>query len=194
MITWGDVVLNGSDSWLFYAEFFFQWALAAIPGTIFKGLMTERTSFYAYPATAFLLTFSICPLVTNWVWYGGFLFPWGMFDFAGSATLHMVGGVAGLIGAIMVVGPRLGRFVDGKTVPMPGQSASLATRGTFFLWFGWYGLKLGNSLSITEKSYKLVEASAVNTTLAAAAGGATTLVVLKITINIFDLVAVLNGV
>lgn len=175
-------------------EFFFQWAFAATAATIVSGSVAERTSFYAYLGYAFLLTGFVYPVVTHWVWSaGGFLNKWGMIDFAGCAVVHMVGGLAGLVGAA-IVGPRMGRFVDGKVVAMPGHSATLCTLGTFVLWFGWYGFNPGSALGIQGNLYKTVNRCAVTTTLAAGAAGVTTLIVRKLTDHIFDLIGVLNGV
>lgn len=179
-----------------FTSFFFQWAFAATAATIVSGSVAERTSFYAYLGYAFLLTSFVYPVVSHWVWGGGFLsniFDIGMIDFAGCSVVHMVGGVAGLVGAIMV-GPRTGRFdSDGNVVPMPGHSATLCTLGTFLLWFGWFGFNPGSALGISGDAYKVVSRCAVTTTLGGAAGGLTTLVIRKVTDHIFDLLAVLNG-
>ncbi len=186
-----------SDGWnTDFTEFFFQWTFAATAATIVSGSVAERTSFYAYLGYAFFLTAFVYPVVSHWVWGGGFLsdiFDIGMVDFAGCSVVHMVGGFAGLVGAILV-GPRAGRFENGKVQSMPGHSASLATLGTFLLWFGWYGFNPGSTLAITGKSFLVVERCAVTTTLAAAAGGLTTLVVRKFVDHYFDLISTLNGV
>lgn len=179
-----------------FTFFFFQWTFAATAATIVSGSVAERTSFYAYLGYAFFLTAFVYPVVSHWVWGKGFLsniFGIGMIDFAGCSVVHMVGGVAGLVGAILV-GPRAGRFVDGKVQPMPGHSSSLATLGTFLLWFGWYGFNPGSALGITGGLFLVVERCAVTTTLAAASGGLTTLVVRKLLDGIFDLISTLNGV
>lgn len=183
--------------------FFFQWTFAATAATIVSGSVAERTSFYAYLGYAFFLTGFVYPVVTHWVWSSngwlGSLFTVGAKDFAGDAIVHMVGGLAGLAGAV-IVGPRLGRFdQDGRVVPMPGHSATLCTLGTFILWFGWYGFNPGSTLGISntgDDSNFTVTASrcAVTTTIAAAAAGVTTLIVIKLRDHIFDLLACLNGI
>ena len=143
--------------------------------------MAERTQFAAYLGYSFLLTAFVYPVVVHWVWDGdGWLSAWGdenkqaVIDFAGSGVVHMTGGVAGLMGAIMV-GPRTGRFgPDGKAVPMPGHNAALVVLGTFILWVGWYGFNPGSQLAIADGASAEVTARvAVITTLAAAAGGVT---------------------
>lgn len=175
-------------------EFFFQWVFAATSANIVAGSIAERASFYAYFGYAFLHSGFVYPVVTHWVWSGaGFLGDWGVVDFAGSAVVHMVGGLAGLVGAA-VVGPRSGRFVDGKVVAIPGHSAPLCTLGTFMLWLGWYGFNPGSALSIQGELYKTVGRCAVTTSLAAVSAGLTTLFMRGITDRIVDLITVLNGI
>jgi Amt family ammonium transporter len=117
-----------------------------------------------------------------------------MIDFAGSGVVHMVGGVAGLVGAI-AVGPRIGRFdADGKPVTLPGHSATLVVLGTFILWFGWYGFNPGSTLAVADASSLTVTAhTAVTTTLGAASGGVTSLFLVYFLTGVWDLLAVCNG-
>jgi len=119
----------------------------------------------------------------------------GMLDFAGSGVVHMVGGFAGLMGA-MVVGPRTGRFdAMGRAVAMPGHNASLVVLGTFILWFGWYGFNPGSMLSIIGTvSQEVVGRAAVTTTIAAASGGVTAMALNYALYHVWDLIAVCNGV
>lgn len=182
--------------------FFFQWTFAATAATIVSGSVAERTSFYAYLGYAFFLSGFVYPVVSHWVWGGGWLadlFTVGAKDFAGDAVVHMVGGFAGLAGAV-IVGPRIGRFdADGRVVPMPGHSATLCTLGTFILWFGWYGFNPGSTLGISNLSPSnnftaTASRAAVTTTIAAASAGVTTLIVIKLRDHIFDLITVLNGI
>eukprot|EP00171_Calliarthron_tuberculosum_P002704 IDg2704t1 len=174
---------------------FFQWAFAATAATIVSGSVAERTSFYAYLGYAFFLTGFVYPVVSHWVWGGGFLsnlLGFGMIDFAGCSVVHMVGGFAGLTGAI-IVGPRR-PIRRRQSDPNAGPLCDFGDAGTFVLWFGWYGFNPGSALGITGGLYKTVERCAVTTTLAAAAGGVTTLIVRKLMDHIFDLISVLNGV
>ncbi|PXF47142.1 Ammonium transporter 1 member 2 [Gracilariopsis chorda] len=147
---------------------------------------------------AFFLTAFVYPVVSHWVWHStGFLstlLNQGMIDFAGCSVVHMVGGFAGLAGAI-VVGPRFGRFnSEGKPMPMPGHSATLCTLGTFLLWVGWYGFNPGSALGITGGLNATVQRCAVTTTISGAVGGITTLVLKKLLDHFFDLLSVLNGI
>ena len=182
--------------------FIFQWAFAAAAATITSGAMAERTQFAAYLGYSFLLTAFVYPVVVHWVWDGnGWLTAWGepnslaVIDFAGSGVVHMTGGVAGLMGAIMV-GPRTGRFgPDGKAVPMPGHNAALVVLGTFILWVGWYGFNPGSQLAIADYASAEVTARvAVITTLAAAAGGVSAMILHYALYKVWDLIAVCNGV
>jgi len=113
----------------------------------------------------------IYPISGYWKWGGGWLAEMNFQDFAGSAVVHGVGGFAALAGAL-VLGPRIGRFVNGKSVPMPGHSLPLAALGVFILWFGWYGFNPGSQLAFQGTGD--IDATmhiAVTTTLAAGAGG-----------------------
>jgi ammonium transporter, Amt family len=194
-IGWGQFALGGDP--VPHHKFFFQWAFAATAATIVSGSVAERTSFYAYLGYAFFLTAFVYPVVSHWLWGGGFLstiFGWGAIDFAGCAVVHMVGGFAGLAGAV-IVGPRLGRFdSEGKVVPIPGHSATLCTLGTFMLWFGWYGFNPGSTLSLKGVLRETAARCAVTTTLAAGSAGVMTLFIIKLRDHIFDLVASLNGI
>mmetsp|Transcript_952 Transcript_952/g.2660 ORF Transcript_952/g.2660 Transcript_952/m.2660 type:complete len:531 (-) Transcript_952:159-1751(-) len=204
----GNFALSGIDAGGSYAFFFFQWTFAATAATIVSGSVAERTSFYAYLGYAFFLTAFVYPVVSHWVWdsagwvsafNGEDPFKGGAVDFAGCSVVHMVGGFAGLTGAA-IVGPRIGRFDDeGKVVPMPGHSATLATLGTFILWFGWYGFNPGSMLLVVGDGpgngpVEGITRCAVTTTVAAAAGGLTTLVLIKVKDHYFDLLCCLNGV
>ncbi|KAI0566162.1 Ammonium/urea transporter [Gracilaria domingensis] len=199
-IGFGQFALSSYDGEAFsdFTGWFFQWAFAATAATIVSGSVAERTSFYAYIGYAFFLTSFVYPVVSHWVWGGGFLssyFGTGMIDFAGCSVVHMVGGFAGLAGAI-IVGPRMGRFDSetGKAIPLPGHSATLATLGTFLLWFGWYGFNPGSALGITGGVFATVQRCAVTTTIAGATGGVVTLIIKKVMEHNFDLISVLNGI
>ena len=131
--------------------------------------------FEAYLVYSAILTGLIYPISGYWKWGGGWTTTvWGdgiaFQDFAGSAVVHAVGGFAGLAGAI-VLGPRLGRFIKGKSMPIPGHNLAFAALGVFILWVGWYGFNPGSQL--TYAGYANADATAmiaVTTTLSAAAG------------------------
>ena len=161
--------------WLFQAVF------AATAATIVSGAVAGRMKVAGYLVYSAVLTGLIYPISGYWKWGGGWLTWFGeetaegwtmaFQDFAGSAVVHGVGGFAALAGAI-VLGPRMGRFVNGKSVPMPGHSLPLAALGVFILWFGWYGFNPGSQLAFQGTGD--IDATmhiAVTTSLAAAAGG-----------------------
>lgn len=82
--------------------------------TIVSGSLAERVNMYAYVFFALILTGFVYPVVVAWTWGGGWLTELGYYDFAGSGIVHMVGGVAGVTGAL-IIGPRLGVFTDART-------------------------------------------------------------------------------
>ena len=174
--------------WLFQAVF------AATAATIVSGAVAGRMKVGGYLIYSAVITAFIYPVSGYWKWGGGWLAEMGFQDFAGSAVVHGVGGFAGLAGAI-VLGPRIGRFVNGKSMPMPGHSLPIAALGVFILWFGWYGFNPGSQLAFQATGD--IDATmhiAVTTTLAAAAGG---LIATLLSWGIFgkpDLSMGLNGI
>ncbi len=151
-----------------YLTFFFQFAFAAAASTIATGGMAERTNFVGKIIYSALVGAIIYPVVVHWIWgEGGWLFGPGYNDFAGSAVVHMTGGILALVGAI-IIGPRKG--VDPKNPPRP-HNLALATIGTSILWFGWYGFNVGSTLDATNPG--LMGLVATNTTIAAAAASVT---------------------
>lgn len=121
------------------AEFVFNLVFCATAATIVSGAMAERTRFISYCVYSAVISAIIYPIEAHWVWGGGWLANLGFVDFAGSAAIHMCGGMCALIGAAMV-GPRIGKFgKDGKPHAILGHSMTLGALGVFILWFGWYG-------------------------------------------------------
>jgi Amt family ammonium transporter len=147
--------------------FFFQAAFAATAATIVSGAMAERTRFRSYFVYSFFLTAIIYPVVLRWTWGGGWLaqreFPFS--DFAGSTIVHATGGWAALMGAI-VLGPRLGRYVNGKVRAIPGHNIAFVVLGALILFVGWFGFNPGSELIADE----FVPQLALKTLLAGAAG------------------------
>ncbi len=157
-------------------DWFFQAVFAATAATIVSGAVAGRMQFRGYLIYSAILTGLIYPISGYWKWGGGWLSAMGpegnlaFQDFAGSAVVHAVGGFAGLAGAL-ILGPRMGRFVGGRSVAMPGHNLSFAALGVFILWVGWYGFNPGSQLAFsTVGDADAVVKIAVNTTLAAGAG------------------------
>ena len=157
------------------ALFLFQMVFMDTAATIPTGAMAERWKFTSFVIFSFILSTIIYPIYANWVWGGGWLaqlghnfgLGHGHVDFAGSSVVHMVGGVAALVGAKMM-GPRIGKYTaDGKAVPIPGHNIPMAVLGTFILAFGWFGFNPGSTLAGTDTRIAVI---AVNTMLASATG------------------------
>ncbi len=175
-LAYGGSSLGGfvgyGDSWFFSdptrsSEWFFQVVFAATAATIISGAVAGRVKFSAYLIYTPFVTGLIYPIVTHWVWGGGWLSSIGFFDFAGSGVVHMLGGTAAFAGAL-VVGPRIGKYsADGKPRTIPGHSVTLGALGVFILWFGWYGFNAGSTLAAVGQN---IAYPAVTTTLAACAG------------------------
>jgi Amt family ammonium transporter len=127
-----------------WSTFVFNLVFCATTATIVSGAMAERTKFSSYCIYSALISLFIYPIEAHWIWGGGWLSELGFHDFAGSAAIHMVGGISALIGAAML-GPRIGKFkrdAQGKIIKVrtfPGHNLPLGALGVFILWFGWYG-------------------------------------------------------
>lgn len=174
-------------------DFFFQAVFAATAATIVSGAVAGRLKFNAYLIYTIVLTGFIYPLSGSWKWGYGWLDDMKFYDLAGSVLVHSVGGFAGLAGAI-VLGPRLGRFVDGKAQPMPGHSLTFASLGTFILFVGWFGFNCGSQLKIYgPANTDAVALIATNTALAACAGGLISLAVIWFMTGTPKLSMALNG-
>lgn len=148
-------------------NFMFQVAFAATAATIVSGAMAERTKFKAYLIYSFIISLVIYPIVVRWQWGGGWLYQLDtpFHDFAGSTIVHLTGGVAAFWGA-KVLGPRIGKYVDGKPVAILGHSVPYAILGVFILLVGWYGFNPGSELAADAA----IGPIAVTTTAAGAMG------------------------
>jgi Amt family ammonium transporter len=174
--------LNGLDAPAILALFFLMMMLMSIMATIPTGVLAERwhwKSFCLYGLWA-ALPFS---LHANWVWGGGWLAQagrnWrlghGAVDFAGSGAIHALGGAIALAGAI-AIGPRVGKFSQGRPQPLPGHHVPMVGIGSFLLAVGWFGMNAGMTLSGSDLR---LAAIAVNTVLASAAGAAAAMLTLQ---------------
>jgi Amt family ammonium transporter len=170
---------------------FFQLVFAATAATIVSGAMAERTNFACYLAYSFVITLLFYPLVGHWIWGGGWLSTLGMLDFAGSTVVHSTGGWFALAGTI-VLGPRIGKYAaDGTPRGMPGHSLTLATLGTFLLWFGWFGFNPGSTMGATDPA--TIGLAAATTNLAAASGAIGATLTVWLVLGKPDLGMALNG-
>ncbi|MDA3890828.1 MAG: ammonium transporter [Salinivirgaceae bacterium] len=153
-----------------FTDLMFQTVFAATAATIVSGAMAERTKFSAYLIFSVVITLIIYPVSGHWTWGGGWLSELGFIDFAGSTIVHSVGAWVGLAGA-MIVGPRIGKYKDGKAKPILGHNIAFGALGVFILWFGWFGFNAGSELAATGDSTSAI-AKIVLTTNLSAAGGA----------------------
>lgn len=175
--------LNGMDDVSVMALFFFMMVFMDTTATIPTGSMCERWAWKNFCLYGVWVALPYC-LFANWVWGGGWLanlgttmgFGHGAVDFAGSGVVHAMGGAIALAGAI-VIGPRIGKFVDGKPVAIPGHHVPMVVIGTFILAFGWFGFNPGSTLSGTDLRISVV---VVNTMLAGVAAAISTMCYLMV--------------
>ena len=166
--------LNGIDDVSIMALFFFMMVFMDTTATIPTGAMAERWAGRTSVSSA---CGSHCPTAfyAHWVWGGGWLAQagvnWGLghgaVDFAGSGVVHSMGGVIAPGRARLIIGPRIGKYVDGKPQPIPGHNVPMVVLGTFILAFGWFGFNPGSTLSGTDLRISIVM---VNTMLASVTG------------------------
>ncbi|APU69045.1 ammonium transporter [Christiangramia flava] len=199
-IMYGDDIgtFIGSPS-LFYTvredmhNLFFQTVFCATAATIVSGAIAERTKFSTYLIFSLLMTVLIYPISGHWVWQGdGWLTNLGFIDFAGSTVVHSVGGWAALVAAALV-GPRIGKYTNGKSNAIPGHNMLYGALGVFILWLGWFGFNPGSELAISGDSAYNVAGIVITTNLAAAAGAVVSLFLTWIRYGKADISMTLNG-
>ena len=138
-----------------FSSFVFNLVFCATAATIVSGAMAERTKFLSYCIYSAVISALIYPIEAHWIWGGGWLSQLGFHDFAGSCAIHMVGGIAALVGAT-ILGPRIGKFQkdeNGKVTKVnafPGHSIALGALGVFILWLGWYGFNGAAATSVAQ--------------------------------------------
>ena len=152
-----EFIASPSDGFTDASYFVFNLVFCATTATIVSGAMAERTKFSAYCVYSGVISLLIYPIEAHWIWGGGWLSQIGFHDYAGSCAIHMVGGIAALIGAA-ALGPRIGKYVrdaSGKVTKVnaiPGHSIPLGALGVFILWLGWYGFNGAAAVTVTELS------------------------------------------
>ncbi len=190
------ITAEGADDYSYAttgSDFFFQLMFCAATASIVSGPLAERIKLWPFLIFTIVLTSVIYPFQASWKWGGGFLEEMGFLDFAGSTVVHSVGGWAALTGAL-ILGPRIGKYKDGKTIPMPGSNLALATLGTFILWMGWFGFNGGSQLAMGSIG-DVADISRIfaNTNAAAAGGAVAALVLTQLLFRKPDLTMILNG-
>lgn len=175
------------------SDFFFQLMFCAATASIVSGALAERIKLWPFLIFVVILTSIIYPIQASWKWGGGFLDAANFQDFAGSTVVHSVGGWAALTGAL-ILGPRIGKYKNGRVVPFFGSNLPLATLGTFILWLGWFGFNGGSQLAMgTVGDIADVSRIFVNTNAAAAGGVVSALFLTQFLFKKPDLTMILNG-
>jgi Amt family ammonium transporter len=187
-------------------SWFFQWAFCGAAATIVSGGVAERVVFPGYFLYSLVMTSFIYPLIVCWTWgfgwlaggEGAYINEVGFMDFAGSGIVHMTGGMGALVGA-WASGPRNGRFLADGAPDDSGEfdahNIPMAVLGTMILWFGWYGFNCGSTLGLSDaKTGALAAQVAMNTTIAAAAGGITVFTVKFVVLKKYDVLGFCNGI
>lgn len=167
----------------------FQGMFAATCATVVSGAVAERIKLSAFLVFSLVYVSVVYPVLGAWTWGHGWLYARGFTDFAGSTVVHSVGGWAALAGALLL-GPRLGKYVNSTVKPIIGHNLPLATLGVFMLWFGWYGFNGG---SVFSDSPELLSRVFVMTTLSASAGLGVAIMLSWMIQRKPDLTMMLNG-
>ncbi|WP_274475133.1 ammonium transporter [Mangrovimonas aestuarii] len=192
LTTAGTLNLDYNTGYTYWTEFLFQGMFAATAATIVSGAVAERIKVESFMIFVVLYIGIVYPIAGSWKWGGGFLqqLEVPFYDFAGSTLVHSVGGWAALV-AVWLLGARIGKFRNGKAMPIKGHNIPLATAGVLILWLGWFGFNGGSVLSANPE---LTSITLVTTSLAAASGGLFALLCSSLIFKNFDLTMFLNGI
>ena len=185
----------------FWAKFFFQLVFAGTAATIVSGAVAERIKFIDFIIFSLILVGIIYPISGHWIWGAGVLgsapgesglaaFFGNFRDFAGSTVVHSVGGWAALAGVI-ILGPRLGKFRNGKICPIPGHNMTSAALGVLILWLGWFGFNPGSTMAAMDGT--AISHILVNTNIAAATGALGAMITAWLLLKKPDFSMILNG-
>lgn len=186
----GYFLFSASD----WHNLFFQTVFCATAATIISGAVAGRTKFSTYLVLSGVMTTFIYPISGGWLWAGegSWLYDLGFVDFAGSSVVHAVGGGAALISAKMI-GPRIGKYKDGKAQVIPGHNMTFGAIGVFILWLGWFGFNGGSQLAWGGDDTIGATNVIINTNLAAAIGAIASMVLTWIRYGKTDISMTLNG-
>lgn len=185
-----DGVVGEGYNW---GTLIFQTVFCATAATIVSGAMAERTKFSAYCVYSAIISAVIYPVSGHWIWGGGWLSELGFHDFAGSAAVHLVGGVAAFVGA-KILGARIGKYDKyGKPKAIPGHSLTLGALGVFILWFCWFGFNGGSTIALSNGADETAARVFVTTNLSATMATVTVLAITWIRYKKPDISMTLNG-
>lgn len=186
----GTSVGYADGGYTYWTDFLFQAMFAATAATIVSGAVAERIKISSYLVFTLIFVGLVYPIIGSWKWGGGALDELGFYDFAGSTLVHAVGGFAALAG-IILLGPRKGKFTNGKANDLPGSNVPLAVIGVFLLWLGWFGFNGGSVLSGDPAVTSFV---LMTTCLSACTGGIGAGLTAYLLNKKLDLGMVLNGI
>lgn len=187
----------GFDNGIDWVHVMFNLVFCATAATIVSGAMAERTKFSSYCMYGLIISLFVYPISGHWIWGdGGWLAELGFIDFAGSTAVHMVGGVAALVGA-KILGPRIGKYKklpDGtlEAKAIPGHSLTLGALGVLILWFGWYGFNGASTYGIVGMTEEISKVF-ITTTIAAAVATVATMIITWVRYKKPDVSMTLNG-
>lgn len=181
-----------NGGYTYWTDFLFQGMFAATAATIVSGAVAERMKIGPFMIFTIIYLAIVYPIAGSWKWGQGFLdqMETPFYDFAGSTLVHSVGGWAALV-AVFLLGPRIGKFKNGKAQAIPGHNIPLATAGVIILWLGWFGFNGGSVLSAAPAATSL---TLVTTCLSAASGGISSALISTIFYKNMDLTMFLNGI
>lgn len=173
----------------------FQIMFCGTATTILSGAVAERMRYGAYALLVACVTLVVYPVTGSWAWQGidggqpGWLEARGFVDFAGSTVVHSVGGWAALA-ALVVVGPRMGRFGPGDDSPIQSSNIPMSAIGVGLMWVGWIGFNGGSTLALNDQLGGII----LNTILAGCAGGCAAQAVSLLRYRSVSVFALLNGI
>jgi len=185
----GEAILYNGGNYTYWTDFIFQAMFCATSATIVSGAVAERIKLSSFIVFSCFLIAFIYPIIGSWGWGGGWLADLGFYDLAGSTFVHSVGGWASLI-CILILGPRIGKYRNGKTNAIPGQNIGFAALGVFLLFFGWFGF---NGASVFSADPMKVSYVFVITALGASSGILSSMITSRIIQKKPDLTMILNG-
>jgi len=184
-----DSLTSNYADYTYWSDFIFQAMFAATAATIVSGAVAERIKLGSFMIGATVLVAFVYPITGSWKWGAGWLDEMGFYDFAGSTLVHAFGGFAALA-AVLLLGARKGKYVNGQIKPILGHSMPLATIGALLLFLGWFGFNGGSVLSADPGLVSLVF---VTTAMAGCAGGLAAMAASWIFLKKPDLSMALNG-
>jgi len=186
-----------NSSMSIWAAFLFQMAFVGKTINIMSGGVSERVKIIPLMIFTVVMGGVIYPLIVNISWGADFLngtfLDIDMYDLAGSTVIHSTGGWA-LLAAILIMGPRKGRYKDGKIKVIPASNIPLVVLGALLLWIGWFGFNGGSVGSISSvENANAVAKTIMNTNTAGLSGAIIAAIIMYLRYKLLDITMILNG-